>query len=308
MAADPTPPGPAPSGAVGPDAAGEAGWAPLRAVIERFGLRADKRLGQHFLLDSNLLRRIVTAAGDLCGRTVLEIGPGPGGLTRALLASPAERIVAIERDSRCLLALQELAAAADGRLQLIEADALAIDIADLTAGRLSVVANLPYNIGTPLLLGWLDRLDRVERMTLMFQREVAARIVAPPGNRVYGRLSVLVQWLCEARNLMHLPARAFVPPPKVASSLIQLTPRPQPLAPADKRCLERVLAAAFQQRRKMLRVSLRSLGERPDALLEAADVPATARAEEIDVAGFCRLARCYQASAGRISPAASGTG
>jgi 16S rRNA (adenine1518-N6/adenine1519-N6)-dimethyltransferase len=277
-------------------------------VIERFGLRADKRLGQHFLLDSNLLRRIVTAAGDLCGRTVLEIGPGPGGLTRALLASPAERIVAIERDPRCLLALQELAAAADGRLQLIEADALAIDLADLTAGRLSVVANLPYNVGTPLLLGWLDRLDRVERMTLMFQREVAARIVAPPGNRVYGRLSVLVQWLCEARSLMHLPARAFVPPPKVASSLIQLTPRPQPLAPADKRCLERVLAAAFQQRRKMLRVSLRSLGERPDALLEAADVPATARAEEIDVAGFCRLARCYQASAGRISPAASGTG
>jgi 16S rRNA (adenine1518-N6/adenine1519-N6)-dimethyltransferase len=281
---------------------------PLRTVIERFGLRADKRLGQHFLLDTNLLRRIVAAAGDLHGRTVLEVGPGPGGLTRALLASPAERIIAIERDPRCLLALQELAAAAGDRLQLIEADALAIDLADLGASRLTVVANLPYNVGTPLLVRWLDRLERLERLTLMFQREVAARIVAAPGSRAYGRLSVLVQWLCEARGLMHLPARAFVPPPKVASSLIQLTPRPQPLAPADKRCLEQVLAAAFQQRRKMLRVSLRSLGGRPEALLEAADVPPTARAEEIDVAGFCRLARCYEASGARLSrAAASGT-
>jgi 16S rRNA (adenine1518-N6/adenine1519-N6)-dimethyltransferase len=302
-------PDPTPSEEAGIDGAGEPGGPPLRTVIERFGLRADKRLGQHFLLDSNLLRRIVAVAGDLRGRTVLEIGPGPGGLTRALLASPAARIIAIERDPRCLLALRDLADAAGGRLQLIEADALAIDLADLAAGRLSVVANLPYNIGTPLLVRWLDRLERLERLTLMFQREVAARIVAPPGSRVYGRLSVLVQWLCEVRSVMHLPARAFVPPPKVASSLIQLTPRPQPLAPADKACLERVLAAAFQQRRKMLRVSLRSLGERPDALLEAAGVPPTARAEQIDVAGFCRLARCWQASGGRLSPAAaSGTG
>jgi 16S rRNA (adenine1518-N6/adenine1519-N6)-dimethyltransferase len=281
---------------------------PLRTVIERFGLRADKRLGQHFLLDSNLLRRIVAAAGDLRGRTVLEVGPGPGGLTRALLATPAARIIAIERDPRCLQALQDLAAA-DGRLRLIEADALAIDLTDLGTERLAVVANLPYNIGTPLLLRWLGRLDRLERMTLMFQREVAARIVAPPGNRAYGRLSVLAQWLCEARCLMHLPARAFVPPPKVASSLIQLTPRRQPLAPADRECLERVLAAAFQQRRKMLRASLKSLTGRPDALLDAAGVPATARAEQIDVEGFCRLARCYQASLGRANPvAASGTG
>jgi len=285
---------------------------PLRTVIERFGLRADKRLGQHFLLDANLLRRIVAAAGDLQGRTVLEVGPGPGGLTRALLASPAARVIAIERDPRCLLALAELAEAAAGRLQLIEADALSIDLADLTAGRLTVVANLPYNIGTPLLVRWLDRLERLERLTLMFQREVAARIVAPPGSRVYGRLSVLVQWLCEARSVMHLPARAFVPPPKVASSLIQLTPRPQPLAPADKACLERVLAAAFQQRRKMLRASLRSLTDRPEALLEAAEVPPTARAEQIDVAGFCRLANRYQASIGEASarpatPSASGT-
>jgi 16S rRNA (adenine1518-N6/adenine1519-N6)-dimethyltransferase len=288
------------TGALGP---------PLRTVIERFGLRADKRLGQHFLLDSNLLRRIVAAAGDLRGRTVVEVGPGPGGLTRALLATPAALIIAIERDPRCLLALQDLAAAADGRLRLIEADALTIDLADLSGGQLAVVANLPYNIGTPLLLRWLRRLDHLERLTLMFQREVAARLAAPPGNRAYGRLSVLAQWLCEVRCVMHLPARAFVPPPKVASSLIQLTPRPQPLAPADRQCLERVLAAAFQQRRKMLRASLKSLTDRPDALLDAASVPATARAEQIDVEGFCRLARCYQALLGRASPvAASGTG
>jgi 16S rRNA (adenine1518-N6/adenine1519-N6)-dimethyltransferase len=282
---------------------------PLRAVVERFGLRADKRLGQHFLFDQNLLRRIVTVAGDLSGRTVLEVGPGPGGLTRALLATPAARVIAIERDPRCLLALRELADQAAGRLQLIEADALDVDLADLTADRLSVVANLPYNIGTPLLLRWLDRLDRLERLTLMFQREVAARIVAPPGSRVYGRLSVLVQWLCEARCLMHLPARSFVPPPKVASSLIQLTPRPQPLWPADKIILERVLAAAFQQRRKMLRASLRSLTDQPEALLEAAGVSPTARAEQIDVAGFCRLARSYRELDGGARPSgASGTG
>jgi 16S rRNA (adenine1518-N6/adenine1519-N6)-dimethyltransferase len=298
-----------PSERAGRDVAGAPDGPPLRTVIARFGLRADRRLGQHFLLDSNLLRRIVAAAGDLRGRTVLEIGPGPGGLTRALLASPAARIIAIERDPRCLLALQDLAGTAGGRLQLIEADALAIDLADLTGGQLTVVANLPYNIGTALLLRWLDRLERLERLTLMFQREVAARIVAHPGNRVYGRLSVLVQWLCEARCLMHLPARAFVPPPKVASSLIQLTPRPQPLAPADKPSLEQVLAAAFQQRRKMLRVSLRSLTEGPEALLEAADVPATARAEQVDVAGFCRLARCYAACGRRAnSGAANGIG
>jgi 16S rRNA (adenine1518-N6/adenine1519-N6)-dimethyltransferase len=283
---------------------------PLRAVVERFGLRADKRLGQHFLFDQNLLQRIVAAAGDLSGRTVLEVGPGPGGLTRALLASPAARVIAIERDPRCLLALGELVDHAGGRLQLIAADALDVDPADLAADQvLTVVANLPYNVGTPLLLRWLDRLDRLERLTLMFQREVAARIVAPPGSRVYGRLSVLVQWLCEARCLMHLPASSFVPPPKVASSLVQLTPRPQPLWPAEKALLERVLAAAFQQRRKMLRASLKSLTEQPEALLEAADVPPTARAEQIDVAGFCRLARSYQALGGGTRPfGASGTG
>jgi 16S rRNA (adenine1518-N6/adenine1519-N6)-dimethyltransferase len=260
-------------------------------------LRADKRLGQHFLLDTNLLARIAAAAGDLTGRTVLEVGPGPGGLTRALLAAGAARVIAIERDHRFVEALQGLVAASGGRLHLIEADALTVALAGLAGERLSVVANLPYNVATPLLLGWLDQLERVETMTLMVQREVAERLVASPGNRTYGRLSVLAQWLCEIRCLMRLPARAFVPPPRVASTLVQLTPRRLPLAPADKGTLERVTAAAFGQRRKMLRSSLKSLTDRSEALLAAAEVPGTARAEEIDVAGFCRLARAYASAA-----------
>jgi 16S rRNA (adenine1518-N6/adenine1519-N6)-dimethyltransferase len=270
--------------------------APLRQVIERHGLRADRRLGQHFLLDPAILRRIALAAGDLSGRTVLEVGPGPGGLTRALLAAGASRVVAIERDPRCIAALAELAGDTQGRLELIEADALSIDLADLTSARLTIVANLPYNVGTALLLRWLDRLERVESLTLMFQREVAERLVAAPRSRSYGRLSVLVQWLCEARLLMHLPAGAFLPPPKVASSLIRLTPRPSPLAPAARPALERVLAAAFGQRRKMLRSSLKSLTPQPEALLTRADVPGSARAEEIDILGFCRLARAFEAA------------
>ena len=268
---------------------------PLRAVIARFELRANRRLGQHFLLDPGLLAKIAQAAGDLRDRTVLEVGPGPGGLTRALLAAGAARVIAVERDPRCVAALRELAARAGGRLEVIEADALAFDPAGLGAGCIVAVANLPYNIGTALLLGWLDRIERFERLTLMFQREVAERLAAAPGAPAYGRLSVIVQWLCEVRILLHLPGRAFVPPPQVASSLVQLTPRAQPLASADKPALERVLAAAFGQRRKMLRASHKSLIADPSGLLEAAGVPPTARAEEIDVAGFCRLARHYQA-------------
>lgn len=260
-------------------------------MIARFGLRADKRLGQHFLLDPQLLSKIARAAGDLHGRTVLEIGPGPGGLTRAVLAAGAKRVIAIERDPRCVVALRELAAAAGGRLEVIEADALTVDPARLGAENITAVANLPYNIGTALLLRWLDRLEAFDSLTLMFQREVAERLAAAPGTSAYGRLSVIVQWLCEVRIMLHLPARAFVPPPQVASTLVQLRPRPQPLAPADKAPLERVLAAAFGQRRKMLRRSLKGLSADPGALLEAADVPPTARAEDIDVAGFCRLAR-----------------
>lgn len=265
---------------------------PLRDVIRKHDLRADKRLGQHFLLDTNLLQRIVGLAGDLKGRTVLEIGPGPGGLTRALLQSGTERVIAIERDPRCIEALNELVVASEGRLTLIEADALTVDLAAIAdSDRLTIVANLPYNVGTALLLRWLDHLQRIESMTLMFQREVAERLTASPRSKSYGRLSVLVQWLCKAERLINLPAKAFVPPPKVASSIIGLTPREQPLAPADKRTLERVLAAAFGQRRKMLRTSLKSLIPNPLPVLAAAEIKETARAEEIDIEGFCRLSR-----------------
>lgn len=272
------------------------GLPPLRDVIREHDLRADKRLGQHFLLDTNLLQRIVSLAGDLEGRTVLEIGPGPGGLTRALLQSGAGRVIAIERDPRCIEALGELTAAADGRLTVIEADALTVDLASVASGdRLNIVANLPYNVGTALLLRWLDRLDIIENMTLMFQREVAERLTASPRTKSYGRLSVLVQWLCKAERLINLPAKAFVPPPKVASSIIGLTPRDQPLAPADKRTLEHVLAAAFGQRRKMLRTSLKSLIPNPLPFLATAELKETARAEEIDIEGFCRLSRAIKA-------------
>ena len=230
---------------------------------------------------------------------MLEVGPGPGGLTRALLAAGAGRVIAIERDPRCIAALAELADAAPGRLEVIEADALQFDVAQLGTDCLVAVANLPYNIGTPLLLQWLDRIELFDILVLMFQREVAERLAAAPDTAAYGRLSVIVQWLCEVRIALHLPARAFVPPPQVASSLVQLSPRSRPLAPADKPALERVLAAAFGQRRKMLRVGLKTLTDDPIALLEAAEVPPTARAENIDVEGFCRLARNYSALATR---------
>jgi 16S rRNA (adenine1518-N6/adenine1519-N6)-dimethyltransferase len=265
---------------------------PLRDVIRDHDLRADKRLGQHFLLDTNLLSRIVGLAGDLGGRTVLEIGPGPGGLTRALLASDARRVIAIERDPRCIEALAELIASSEGRLTVIEADALNVDLAEISDGeRLNIVANLPYNVGTALLIRWLDQLAHIEDMTLMFQREVADRLIARPRSKEYGRLSVLVQWLCKAERLINLPAKAFVPPPKVASSVIGLTPRAAPLSPADKRVLERLLAAAFGQRRKMLRTSLKSLIRDPRPMLASAGINETVRAEEMDVESFCRLAR-----------------
>ena len=280
---------------------------PLREVIRDHDLRADKRLGQHFLLDTNLLQRIVGLAGDLSGRTVLEVGPGPGGLTRALLQGGAGQVVAIERDPRCIEALAELVAVSDGRLRLIETDALSVDPASIVGGeKLKIVANLPYNVGTTLLIRWLDRLTAIESMTLMFQREVAERLTAAPGSKSYGRLSVLVQWLCSAERLINLPAKAFVPPPKVASSIIGLTPRPKPLAPAGKATLERVLAAAFGQRRKMLRTSLKALLPDPIPILAAAGIADSARAEEIDVEGFCRLARAVDGAGHRSPPAPGG--
>ena len=281
---------------------------PLREVIARHGIVARKRLGQNFILDLNLTGRIARAAGALDGGTTIEIGPGPGGLTRALLAEGARRVVAIERDPRCLAALSELVALHPGRIELIDGDALALDPVALTEPPRRIVANLPYNIATALLIKWLDRIGAYESLTLMFQREVAERLVAAPRGPAYGRLSVLVQWLCTAKILFDIPPRAFTPSPKVTSSLVRLVPRVAPLASADKAVLEQVTAAAFGQRRKMLRSSLKSLGMPVDAALAEAGVTATARAEELSVAEFCALARAIEKSApgggipGRQSP------
>jgi 16S rRNA (adenine1518-N6/adenine1519-N6)-dimethyltransferase len=268
------------------------GLPPLRDVIATHGLQAMKQLGQNFLLDLNLTGRIARAAGPLAGVTVIEVGPGPGGLTRALLAEGAEKVIAIERDRRCLDALAEIAAHYPGRLEVIEGDAMQVDMSKLATGRVRIAANLPYNIGTPLLLGWLQSEPWppfYEKMTLMFQREVAERIVATPEDDAYGRLGVICGWRSEARILFDISPKAFTPPPKVVSSVVEIVPRQAPLE-CSRAKLERVTAAAFGQRRKMLRQSLKSLGTDPLPLLAAAGIVETARAEEIDVAGFVRLA------------------
>jgi len=266
---------------------------PLREVIRRHELSARKSLGQNFLLDLNLTGRIARAAGPLDGVTVLEIGPGPGGLTRALLAEGAN-VVAVERDQRAIAALGEIAAHYPSRLRVIEGDALTFDaMSDLGSGPVRVVANLPYNIATALLVSWLTVEPWppwYDRLVLMFQREVAERIVAKPGSKTYGRLSVLAGWRTEAKMLFDIAPSAFVPPPKVTSSLVQLVPRIAPLA-CDRRALERVTEAAFGQRRKMLRQSLKQLGVDPIPLLERAGLDPTARAEDIPVQGFVALAR-----------------
>lgn len=271
---------------------------PLREVIARFGLDARRSLGQHFLLDLNLTARIVRAAGALAGRHAIEIGPGPGGLTRALLASEAASVTAIERDPRCVAALAELVAAHPDRLRLVEADALAVDLAALTPPPRTLVANLPYNIGTALLVGWLAQAAAFESLTLMFQQEVAERIVAAPGSEAYGRLSVLAQWLAESRIVLRLPAAAFTPPPKVASAVVHLVPRAhQP--PRDLfAAMERVTAAAFGQRRKMLRSALKPLGD-AEALLAEAGIDPSRRAETLSVAEFERLALALTLSRAR---------
>jgi 16S rRNA (adenine1518-N6/adenine1519-N6)-dimethyltransferase len=269
---------------------------PLREVIRRYDLRAKKSLGQNFLLDFNLIARIARAAGPLEGIDVVEIGPGPGGLTRALLAQGARGVIAIERDARALAALEEIAERNPGRLAIVAADALAIDARGLLGGaRARVVANLPYNIASALLVSWLSVEPWppwYDRLVLMFQREVAERIVALPGSKAYGRLSVLAGWRTEARILFDVAPRAFVPPPKVTSSLVALVPREQPLL-CDRAALERLTQAAFGQRRKMLRQSLKSLAVDPIALLAAASIEPTARAEDIPVAGFVALAQAY---------------
>ncbi|MGH6959177.1 MAG: 16S rRNA (adenine(1518)-N(6)/adenine(1519)-N(6))-dimethyltransferase RsmA, partial [Dongiaceae bacterium] len=260
---------------------------PLREIIARHGLGARRTLGQHFLLDLNLTRRIARAAGDLSAATVVEVGPGPGGLTRALLETGVRRVIAIERDARCAPALTELADAFPGRLEIVMADALEVDASLLGARPRHVVANLPYNIATALLLKWLESISAFDGLTLMFQKEVADRLTAKPRSKAYGRLSVLTQWLAEPRRLFDLPPRAFTPPPKVTSTVVQLTPRPAPLHPAEQAQLELITAAAFGQRRKMLRQSLKSLNADTAALLARAGVPETVRAEELDIGRFC---------------------
>jgi 16S rRNA (adenine1518-N6/adenine1519-N6)-dimethyltransferase len=272
---------------------------PLREVIRRHGLSAKRSLGQNFLLDLNLTGRIARAAGPLDGVTVVEIGPGPGGLTRALLAEGAHKIIAVERDVRAIAALSEIAARYPARLTVVAADALAFSptpLLDRETAR--IVANLPYNIATALLVSWLTTEPWppwFDRLVLMFQREVAERIVAVSGSKAYGRLSVLAGWRCQAKILFDINPSAFVPPPKVTSSLVELIPRSRPLA-CNRRLLERVTEAAFGQRRKMLRQSLRSLGAEPLPLLAAAGIEPTARAEDIAVEGFVALARTLEGS------------
>ena len=268
------------------------GLPPLREVIERHELRAKKSLGQNFLLDLNLTGKIARAAGDLSSTTVIEVGPGPGGLTRALLAHGAARVVAIERDERCLAALAEVAQRYPGRLDVIAGDAMKSDFPALAEGAqdVRIVANLPYNIGTELLIRWLTVADWppfYSSMTLMFQKEVAQRIVAKPGDNAYGRLGVLAGWRTEARIVFDLPPQAFTPPPKVTSAVVHIVPRAQPL-PADGRKLARVTEAAFGQRRKMLRQSLKGIGG--ERLLAATGIDGTRRAETLSVEEFVSLA------------------
>ncbi|MGB7035180.1 MAG: 16S rRNA (adenine(1518)-N(6)/adenine(1519)-N(6))-dimethyltransferase RsmA [Xanthobacteraceae bacterium] len=272
---------------------------PLREVIRRHGLAAKKSLGQNFLFDLNLASRIARAAGPLAGVDVVEVGPGPGGLTRALLALGAPTVIAVERDERAIAALHEIAAHYPGRLDIVAADALTFDPRPhLSSAPVRIVANLPYNIATALLVGWLSIEPWppwYEAAVLMFQREVALRIVAAPGSKTYGRLSVLVQWRCEARIMFDVNAAAFVPPPKVTSSLVRIVPRMTPL-PCERRLLERVTQAAFGQRRKMLRQSLRPLAVDALGLIAQAGLDPTARAEDISVAGFVALAQALAAT------------
>ena len=275
------------------------GLPPLREVIAAHDLKAKKQLGQNFLLDLNLTAKIARQAGDLSGTDVLEIGPGPGGLTRGLLAEGARHVLAIEKDERALPALAEIADAYPGRLTVIHGDALQVDpLAHLTPP-IRIAANLPYNVGTELLVRWLTPPAWPpfwQSLTLMFQKEVAERIVAKPGSKAYGRLALLAQWRTDARVVMNLPPEAFVPPPKIHSAVVHLTALPEPRYPADPAVLSRVTAAAFNQRRKMLRSSLKGLHPQIEGLLEQVGIPPTARAEEIGLEQFCALARILAAN------------
>ncbi|MER2519669.1 MAG: 16S rRNA (adenine(1518)-N(6)/adenine(1519)-N(6))-dimethyltransferase RsmA [Bdellovibrionales bacterium] len=273
---------------------------PLREIIAQHGLDAHKALGQHFLLDLNLTRKIAAAAGDLAGHAVFEIGPGPGGLTRALLGTSASKVVTIEKDRRCVEVLQSLKDAAQGRLEIIEADALEADLTALAPAPRAIVANLPYNVGTPMLLNWLRRLAQdppdatppaFSSLTLMFQAEVAERLTAAPRSKAYGRLSVIAQHVCKIERVMTLPARAFTPPPKIDSAVVRLTPRRDRPAHVAFESLEKITAAAFGQRRKMLRSSLKPLGG--EDLLRSARIAPNLRAEDLSVEEFEKLASLH---------------
>ncbi|MEM8686698.1 MAG: 16S rRNA (adenine(1518)-N(6)/adenine(1519)-N(6))-dimethyltransferase RsmA [Pseudomonadota bacterium] len=273
---------------------------PLRETIAAHGLSARKSLGQNFLLDLNLTGRIARSAGPLDACTVVEVGPGPGGLTRALLAEGAQRVVAIERDHRCIAALEELAGHYPDRLEIVPGDALKIDLATLVNGPAKIVANLPYNISTALLTNWLTTEvwpPWFTSLTLMFQKEVAERITAPPGSKTYGRLSVLAAATADAACLFDINPSAFTPPPKVTSTVVQLVPRDHVLLGASLATLEKVTAAAFGQRRKMVRKSLKSLSISPENLLDCAGLSPTLRAEDITPEGFCGLANCLEGAA-----------
>jgi len=267
---------------------------PLRDVITTHGLDAKKSLGQNFLLDLNLTSKIARLAGDISGHDVLEVGPGPGGLTRGLLAAGARRVVALEKDPRCMAALSEISAAYPGRLDVFNADALEFDMRGQLTGPVRVVANLPYNVGTELLVRWLTPKDWPpfwSSLTLMFQKEVAERIITKPGTKAYGRLGILAQWKSTPSVVMELPPEAFTPPPKVHSAVVHLEALAQPRFPAPAGLLSSTVAMAFNQRRKMLRSSLKSAAPDIETALRDAGLEPTARAEEISLEGFCALAR-----------------
>ena len=268
---------------------------PLRDVIASHNLRAEKKFGQNFLLDINITDKIVRAAGDLSGIHVIEIGPGPGGLTRSLLKSNAQKITAIEFDPRAVGALQDLIPMSQGRLEVIEADALSCDLTKIKPGPKAIISNLPYNIATPLLMHWLQDLHKdpesYSTMILMFQKEVAMRIVAESGSNSFGRLSIIAQWICDAGRVFDLPPSAFTPPPKVTSSVVQFRPRIRPVDDPSFEAVERITAAAFGQRRKMLRSAMKQI----PGVLQKAEIDETKRAEELGVVDFIRMAKCLNA-------------
>ncbi len=270
---------------------------PLRDVIARYDLRTRKSLGQHFLLDTNLTDKIARLAGDLSDKCVIEVGPGPGGLTRSILAAGAKRLVVLEKDERCLPALRELQGFAEGRLSIISGDATQVSLTDIGDAPRVILSNLPYNVGTELLVGWLHDIARdsgvYASMLLMFQKEVAERICAVEGSKAYGRISILARWLCEVRPVLMVPAAAFTPPPKVESAVVQLVPRAQPLYAADAVMLEKVVAIAFQQRRKMLRSALKPLSADVEGWCQRAGIDSALRPDQLSVQQYCALAENY---------------